>query len=152
MSYIRVIGFLGLALAAMFFAWRWDHEKAGRALDRAAYESAQLEADRAFALRALEIENGYRTKAKEAEHEYKSNLADAHAAARRYMDANRVLRNTKGTTGNAAQCTADRDTAISEGSPETAILVSEQDFLICTNNSQYALSAYNWAQSLGEVK
>lgn len=142
----KLLGYVsgGLAVALAITAlWGWNADRLrahwhGR-YDREHAEYAAFRAeivDRTAQALAEEKE-----KAHAADISYKAELADARAAAHRYITAHRVRTVPPG--GSAAAAPA--DSGVHEEPAANAVLVSEADVIACTEASQYAMSAYLWA-------
>ena len=143
------LAFLGLALAANHYRQAYRAEKALRKADRAAYGSAQAEAT-LIAKRALDAtEAKYRTKANEADQSYRADLADARAAADRYLAAHRVRNQAAARDASGALASAaDRGPGVPASLPAAAVMVSEGDVRACTDAVTYAIGAHEWALGL----
>ena len=144
------LAFLGLALAANHYRHAYHAEKALRQADRAAYGAAQAEAA-LIAQRALgATEAKYRTKANEADQSYRADLADARAAADRYIAAHRVRNQAAARDASGALASAaDRGPGVPASLPADAfVAVSDSDVQACTDAAIYAVSAHDWAMGL----
>jgi len=143
------LAFLGLALAANHYRHAYHAEKALRQADRAAYVAAQSEAT-VIAKRALDAtEAKYRTIANEADQSYRADLADARAAADRYLAAYRVRNQALARDASGALASApDRGPGVPASLPGDAILVSAGDVQACTDAVTYAIGAHEWALGL----
>lgn len=92
----------------------------------------------------------YRSKANEADQSYRAGLADARAAADRYIAAHRV-RSASRRAASAAVASAESDRA---GSPDRAdqatdmVAVTADDIQVCTDNTLRLEAARAWALSL----
>jgi hypothetical protein len=97
---------------------------------------AQREKEKAAYQRANEI----------AEETHAKELASAHDSLDRYITANRVRKNHSGSGAHSAG--QDQDSGAREDLPADAILVSEADLRICTDNAASAVATYEYFQKL----
>lgn len=144
------LAFLGLALAANHYRHAYHAEKALRQADRAAFGAAQAEAA-LIAQRALgAAEAKYRTIANEADQSYRADLADARAAADRYLAAHRVRNQALARDASGALAsTADQGPGVPASLPADAfVAVSDSDVQACTEAVTYAIGAHEWALGL----
>jgi len=150
-SYPWQAGCIALALA-LIWAWTgWTAEKNGREADALAHaeQIAQIELASDENLKAaieqvnrIEAESAQR--AKDADNAHRIELADARAAADRYISANRVRwQDIRG--GNPAPAPERDNPGIPDGLPARTdmVAISEQDLQACTESYTYALSAHN---------
>jgi len=149
LSIAGALAVLGLIVASWHYRHAYHAEKALRKADRAAYVAAQSEAT-VIAKRALDAaEAKYRTKANEADQSYRADLADARAAADRYIAAHWVRNQTAARDASGALASApDRGPGVPASLPADAILVSEGDVQACTEAVTYAIGAHEWALGL----
>ena len=150
------LGLFGALAVFGLFAASWHYrnayhaEKALRQADRAAYGAAQAEAA-LIAQRALgAAEAKYRTKANEADQSYRADLADARAAADRYIAAHRVRNQALARDASGALASApDRGPGVPASLPADAfVAVSDSDVQACTEAVTYAVGAHEWALGL----
>lgn len=136
--------------------WRASHWKdqaqlcqAGRKQDRDRYVQAQKDAA-AMALAAkVQQEAAYRAQAERTQSEYETELADASAAADRYIATHRVrAEGAQGASGGTGEG-SDRGgagSAIGPGeTPELAVAVKADDVRICTENTTRLEAAREWS-------
>ena len=144
-----VLALAGLVMALQHYRSAYHAERALRKADRASYVAEQSKAaERAQAALRYQ-EHIYVTKARGIEHEYVSKIADARAAADRYIAAYR-MRN-QAVAGRASQAAASaegRGARVPAEMPAASILVSEGDVRACTDLGAYAISAHEWAVGL----
>ena len=144
-----------LAVFGLFAAsWHYRHayhaEKALRQADRAAVALAQSQAEAKAQAALRQQEHIYVVKARESEHEYESNLADARAAADRYIAAHRVRNQALARNASGALASApDRGPGVPASLPADAfVAVSDSDVQACTDAVTYAIGAHEWALGL----
>ncbi len=141
------IGVLGL------LAWHFDARAVANAdavrTQAAQFKQAQADATR-IAQQALEHEDlVYRQKAQEADSAYQAQLADARAAADRYIAAHRVQPPAaQGRAGGTAAATHSNGTPVPPGLPADAVVVSGADVQACTDAVTYAVKAHDWAGTI----
>jgi len=155
MIWLRFLPYGAIALLAML-AWHFDAravaEAEGRRQDHAAYVDAQAAAA-AIARAAITHQQAvYQAQAQETEHEYEQKVADAHAAADRYVADHRVggLRTgpAQGASSPAVAASTTGGPGVPPGVPADAVVVSAGDVQACTSAVTYAVQAHNWALSL----
>lgn len=128
-------------------AWLWwaNGRKADTIADLRAEITAMKAAQDEAEAKAMAAEARYKTNAERAEHDHDIALADARAAADRYISGHRVRIPACPSGG-----TAPRDSApVPEAVPaDTLVAVSDGDVQACTSAVTYAVSAFQWAQTL----
>src|SRR5690606_11430623 len=87
----------------------------------------------------------YRRKADEADDDYQDALVRAQRAADAYRMRAQVARGASGGTTSPGE---DRNPGLPERASEPAILVSQRDFDVCTENSVKINQAWEWAKTL----
>lgn len=112
----------------------------------AQFRTAQADASRIAAEALHHQEAVYQAKATEADHAHQTELADAHAAADRYIADHRLRAAdfARGAGGAAASATGG-GAGVPEGVPADAVVVSAGDVQACTGAVSYAITAHNWA-------
>lgn len=144
------LAFLGLALAANHYRHAYHAEKALRKADRAAYVAAQSEAT-LIAKRALDAaEARYRSKADEADKSYRASLADARAAADRYIAGHRVHGTFAGPASGTVTASESRGPGSADSADQATVMVAvtADDIQVCTDNTLRLEAAREWALSL----
>lgn len=112
-----------------------------------AQEAAAVKAERQL----REVEALYRRNADEAENLHAEQLADANAAAERFIRDNSVRTQSAqcSPSGTAATAASER-AGVPAPMPSGAVMVSADDVRACTGAVTYALSAREWAMTLNE--
>jgi hypothetical protein len=148
-----------LALAAVLFVRGNRYQAklsectAGRVADRKAFEAAAAASlAKAVAAKAAQ-EARYASLAKDADNAHEAQLADARAAAERYIARNRVRpQAASGSTGGTAAPaeSGGPGSADSAGGAPVMVAVTEADIGVCTDNTLRLEAARDWALSLAE--
>lgn len=95
------------------------------------------------------VEAEYQEKANASDERHQDALADARAAADRYIARNRLRVQIAGSAGGQASPAADSgDSGLSEILSNSGVVVSEGDVQACTAAMTYAVAAHNWAVSM----
>jgi hypothetical protein len=145
------IGVLGL------LCWHFDARAVANA-DMMKAQATQFRQEQAaatqLAQKALhDQEAAYRAKAQEADNDYTRTLADARRSADSYVAHHRAVFVQSGPV--ASPSSAAITSAESHGAdvpapvPADSVLVSASDVQACTVATNYAVSAHDWATTLG---
>jgi type II secretory pathway pseudopilin PulG len=144
-----------LAAALALMAWHF-HARAvanARALrdQAAAYQQAQIEAQRQ-ALEALHHqEAAYRAAAERSDNAYQTELAGARAAADGYIAAHRVRPAPAQSAASPTPASAQGDGSnLPPLLPASGVVVSDMDVHACTDAVTYARAAHDWAMGLAQ--
>lgn len=151
LSLAAALALIGLIGALSHYRSAYHAERALRASDRAAYGSAQAEAQRRASDAVRATEARYVIQAKDADHDHETDLADARSAADAFIARNRVR-------GQAARCHAsgavasaeDRSPRIPDQVPADSVLVPASDVQACTGAVSYGIAAHDWAARLND--
>lgn len=144
----------GLAVFGLFVAsWHYRHayhaEIARRKAQEAQYIAAQAIATQKAQAALVAVETAYRTKANEADQTYRAGLADARAAADRYIASHRVRPGAQSAAGRTASAAEDHGPGVPASVSSGALVaVSDSDVQACTDAVTYAVQAHDWAASL----
>jgi hypothetical protein len=122
----------------------WQGQKAGRALDKSTYQTAEAKSETKFVQYKFEQEKKYWEKA---------NAADARYDARYdELSANFMQYASKGTSGQPIilQTGSGGAKGADGPSPSTLVPITYQDGLICAENTARLLEAHKWAIDLNK--
>lgn len=144
-----LLAFAGVVGAALHYRNAYRAEAAGRLADRAATQQASELAEQQARDAIAHQESQWRMRAQIEETKHEAELADARAAADRYIADHRVqpARNSGAASGSAADAQGD-GTGLREAMPAAGVVVSEADVQACTDVTAYALSLREWALGL----
>jgi hypothetical protein len=173
---LRVFGWLrGVAALALRYplqcavvalmllaAWAWrgrvvaisERDQARTEIRKQAddYRAAQAAAAVQFAAAKASTEAHYKEIADAKDQEYRAGLADARAAADRYIASHslRLAQAAQGVASSAPATAADHSAGIPAPMPADAVMVSADDVRACTEGVTYALKAHEWATQLAQ--
>lgn len=141
----QTLGIIALALLAWHFHGRATANAEAMREQAASFRAAQAEANRRAVEQKRRIEAQYQDLAERAERDHNAEIADARAAAARYIAANRVRAETAQGDGGRSAASADSDAAgVRAGLPTAGVVVSEGDVQACTDATAYALALREW--------
>lgn len=150
--YPREAAIIALLIA---LAWTWHgNTKRDRVIAKwetaaKAWQSAS-DANKAAAIAQVKATEAKFTKAaKESDNAHDKELAQAMSAADRYAITHRV-RAERGSVSTASAASEGQDSGVHEvpAAATELVAISTDDLKICTANSVYAKSAYDWTQRL----
>lgn len=150
--YRWLLAILPLAIGLGLQTWRVNHVKHDLTVARATIakmEQASQSARQAQLAANLATEARYRAQAEKADHDSQVALADAHAAAARYIAANRVRTNGTDRTSGASSAAQGDFAQGGHGPGSASVMVSEADILICTDNTARLDAVKAWGDALG---
>lgn len=123
-----------------------EKERAGRARDRAAYAHAQQRATELAVQQKIETEKRYEDERKKADAAYADLSGQYSAAVLRYKAAQRA--SGKADLPSATAGTQGIDRSGSRPVLFDGITITEEDALICADNTARLQSAHDWALSI----
>ena len=159
LAWIAKLPWYVLALAGCAAVILWQHGAEVRKDARIASLTATLDQVKVAQVQAATMaretlhhqEQAYEAKAQDADYAYEKQLAAAHAAADRYVDAHRVRVTTSANSASPTVASSkSRNSGVPASLPGDAIVVSSRDVQACTAAVTYAVKAHDWAANLGQ--
>jgi len=146
-------GLLVLLLALLL--WRFINLSADRGAalvsQAESFKAAQMKAQQDAQAAIAHQESTWRLRAQIEDTNHAKELADARAAADRYIADHRVRpQAAQGGSGTADASGTGDGAGIRQDVPATGVVVSEQDVHSCTEVTTYALRLRNWALGLND--